>query len=914
MNRVDEAMQTKELHLSIEYRVSEPGHRLCLCVANTCLSSEFEQERYPMSSLDGIIWHCKLILPSDLTELSYNYILCDSKRAILRRESPKLAHFLCLKGFESETSFETIDSWIDPLVETSFSNSAFLQVFYPHSVEPLSVSSRRAKCRYVFQCYCATLTRSSRLFLCGSVESLGKWDSHKAVPMSYIGKGYWACAIDAEDLVANVEYKYFISNEKVNNPNWELGENRQIPKHKKAEGVELLFIHSQIQYHPADRPRFAGTVIPLFAIRSEEDWGIGDFSSLERLIDWAALTKQSYIQLLPINDCTFYRDQRDSYPYKAISVMALHPIYVAPNPLLQALPEKVKTGFLNRASQLRALNRLDYPAVLTLKEELLKHSFEAVGDLSLATEAYQTFYSRNQDWLRPYALFCTLRDSKPGLELEEWHEFSYDKEAIDTLSRLPQYQDSINYYCYVQFVLHEQLLGLSQQASTKHVVLKGDIPIGISPNSVDLWLYPQLFDPGQHAGAPPDDFSREGQNWGFPCYQWQAMEQDNFDWWCKRLKHMSQYFHAYRIDHILGFFRIWQIPSDQCSGLLGQFNPSLPLSQSEIEEYGLGFDPELACKAMVHQDDMQLIWGEGYSQLCPDYIQLQSNGYYCLQPAYQSQRAIAAIDSSLLPDGEKSKQGLMRMASELLFLPDQSLPHHYHPRIQLQKSLRFARINSHEQELLLNLSHDYFYRRNDALWMNSAIERLRPLISSTELQVCAEDLGMIPASVPKVLVQLQLLSLELERMPKVDSVEFSNPDQFPYLSVATTSTHDMPSLRQWYEMDIERTERYVHSQLNHGKVTDRCTPNTATQILSRLLASPSMLAIIPLSDWMAISSELQALQMPEDEQINRPENPSHYWDYRIPLTIEALIDSYPSFNGKVAALISESGRAKDTGT
>lgn len=902
-------MQTKELHISIEYRVSQPGQSLCLCVANSSLRSEFEQELYPLSSYDGISWHGKLILPSDLSELSYNYILCDSKQAVLRRESPALAHFLCLKGFESVTSIETIDSWIDPLVETSFSNSAFLQVFYPHSVEPLSVSSRSAQCRYVFQCYCATLASSSRLFLCGSVESLGKWDLQKAIPMSYIGKGYWACTIDADDLVANVEYKFIISSEKLHNPIWEIGDNRHIPKHRKSGGVELLFIHSQIRCHPADRPKFAGTVIPLFAIRSEEDWGIGDFSSLERFIDWAALTNQNYIQLLPINDCTFYRDQRDSYPYKAISVMALHPIYVAPNPLLRALPEKAKTDYINRASQLRALNRVNYPAVLALKEELLKHSFEAVGDLSLATEAFQTFYSRHQDWLRPYALFCTLRDSKPGLELEEWQEFSYDKVAIDSLSRLPQYQDSINYYCYVQFVLHEQLIGLSHRASSKHVVLKGDIPIGISPNSVDLWLYPQLFDPSQHAGAPPDDFSREGQNWGFPCYQWQAMAQDNFDWWCRRLKHMSQYFHAYRVDHILGFFRIWQIPSDQCSGMLGQFKPSLPFSQGEIEEYGLSFDPELACMAMVHRDDMHLLLGVGYAQLCPKYIYLHSNGYYCLQPPYQSQRAIAAIDSSLLPDGEKSKQGLMQMASETLFLPDQSLPHHYHPRIQLQKSLRFARMISQEQELLLKLSDDYFYRRNDALWMNSAIERLRPLICSTELQVCAEDLGMIPASVPLVLEQLQLLSLELERMPKVDSIEFSDPDQFPYLSVATTSTHDMPSLRQWYEMDVERTERYLRSRFNLSEVSDRCTPNIATQILSRLLASLSMLAIIPLSDWMAISGELQALQSPEEEQINHPENPSHCWDYRIPLSVEALIDSFPSFNNKVATLICESGRA-----
>ena len=157
----------------------------------------------------------------------------------------------------------------------------------------------------------------------------------------------------------------------------------------------------------------------------------------------------------------------------------------------------------------------------------------------------------------------------------------------------------ISIYYFIQFHLHLQLLEATNYARANGVVLKGDIPIGISRNSVEAWTEPHYFNLNGQAGAPPDDFSVNGQNWGFPTYNWEVMEQDDYSWWMKRFRKMSEYFDAYRIDHILGFFRIWEIPMHAVHGLLGQFVPSLPMSREEIESYGLPFREEFDTQRKV---------------------------------------------------------------------------------------------------------------------------------------------------------------------------------------------------------------------------------------------------------------------------------------------------------------------------
>ena len=305
-----------------------------------------------------------------------------------------------------------------------------------------------------------------------------------------------------------------------------------------------------------DQPGFrgAGTAIPVFSLRSQGDFGIGEFRDLRPLVDWAAATGQTVIQLLPVNDTTRRGGWEDSYPYSPVSSFALHPLYIH----LQDLGIRETADFKRQQAALNALPELDYPAVFKAKTALLRKAWAQRGSKDLQSDAYRNFAAENAFWLDEYADFCAERDG-----------FDAD------------------FYRWVQYHLDKQFAEEVAYARAKGVFFKGDLPIGVSADSSDARFHPKLFNLDSCAGAPPDFFSAEGQNWGFPTYNWETMARDGYAWWKRRLLKMSQYFDAFRIDHILGFFRIWEIPVREKSGKMGHFNPSLPYTKEEIQAMGL---------------------------------------------------------------------------------------------------------------------------------------------------------------------------------------------------------------------------------------------------------------------------------------------------------------------------------------
>ena len=300
--------------------------------------------------------------------------------------------------------------------------------------------------------------------------------------------------------------------------------------------------------------RGAGTAIPVFSLRSADDFGIGEFRDLRPLVDWAAATHQSVIQLLPVNDTTRKGQWADSYPYSPISTFALHPLYIR----LQDIGIKADAAFKKKQAALNALPELDYPKVFKAKMAYIRQAFEARGAKDMASAAYKKFVKENAAWLPEYSEFCARRDK---LEPE--------------------------YYCWMQFHLDKQFCEEVDYARAKGISFKGDLPIGVSADSAEAYWHPELFNLDSSTGAPPDFFSTDGQNWGFPTYNWEEMAKDDFAWWKARLRKMSRYFDAFRIDHILGFFRIWEIPTEYKSGMMGHFNPALPYSPEEISALGL---------------------------------------------------------------------------------------------------------------------------------------------------------------------------------------------------------------------------------------------------------------------------------------------------------------------------------------
>ena len=670
-------------------------------------------------------------------------------------------------------------------------------------------------------------------------------------PMKYGSGNIWSAEIAGLEAGKSIEYRYELHSGGVcRRSEWE-SHTVALPQRKRAVEVydswndvprelplhSAPFIDGVFRTEAGKQWKGAGTAIPVFSLRSEAGFGIGEFHDLKLLADWAAATGQKIIQILPVNDTTMTKTKADSYPYNANSSFALHPQFIH-------LPEagvEEDEEYLRLKAELNALPAVDYERVNDEKHRLLRKAFDRKWSGVSRTKAYRTFVKENAEWLIPYAAFCGLRDEFGTADFSLWKtadaDFSsYDEAAVAAC--LAKHRKDADYYCFVQYHLDRQLSEARDYARSKGVIFKGDLPIGVSRTSADAWVNRRLFNMDSSAGAPPDAFSAEGQNWGLPTYNWDEMSKDGYAWWRGRLRMMARYFDAFRIDHLLGFFRIWEIPAGEESGLMGHFSPALPYSSDELSR--MGFE---------------------------------------------------------LPSG----------GADVLFLEDPHRKGWWHPRISAQSTTAYSHLNDGMKHVFDGLYNDFFYRRHNAFWKESAMKKLAPLLSETGMLVCGEDLGMIPACVPEVMSEYQILSLEIYRMPKAVGELFADPARYPYYSVCTTSTHDMSPLRAWWNEDRQMTRRFWNESLHRGgDAPQACTPEISAGIIRMHLDSPAMLTILPLQDWLSMDGGLRFAD-PSQERINVPAIPRYYWRYRMHLTLENLL-SQENFNSRIREMISSSGR------
>ncbi|MDO4496532.1 MAG: 4-alpha-glucanotransferase [Bacteroidales bacterium] len=675
-----------------------------------------------------------------------------------------------------------------------------------------------------------------------------------------------------------------------------------------------------------DPRRVAGVAVPVFSLRSEGSFGVGDFGDLKALIDWAVATKQTAVQILPINDTTITNTWTDSYPYNSISIYAFHPQYIDVRQLPPLNDLQKAAEYEAKRRELNALTQIDYEAVNTAKRAYLREIFNQEGKKVLASAGFKTF-AENNDWLKPYAAYSVLRDQYNDADFSHWPKFqTYNAEEIEKeiFAAGSENLKNAQFYMYIQYVLHTQLLAASAYARQNNVILKGDIPIGISRASVEAWVEPFYFNMNGSAGAPPDPFSANGQNWGFPTYNWDAMQKDGLQWWVKRFRKMQEYFSAYRIDHILGFFRIWEIPTHSVHGLLGQFAPSLPMSPEEIGSYGLGFQKEFMTEPFINDDLLEQRFGmlrhymteepgcwdglDPVEYVKKTFLDHKEHDMWTMKPQFATQRQVEGFFSGKKKQRNLDmKETLYSIISNVLFVEDHRRKGFYHPRISAQLDYTYTRLQGWEKDAFNRLYVDYFYRRHNQFWYEQAMQKLPKLIDATQMIVCGEDLGMVPDCVPWVMNQLQILSLEIQRMPKNPEDTFGHTQWYPVNSVCTTGTHDTETLRQWWEMDHDLTKKFYYDELHESGIcpmvasTDNCA-----HVVFDHLASPSLLCILPLQDWLAIDADLR-LPDANAERINIPANPRHYWRYRMHLTIEQLIEA-ENFNNRVASMICAAGR------
>ena len=655
----------------------------------------------------------------------------------------------------------------------------------------------------------------------------------------------------------------------------------------------------------------AGVAVPIFSLRSEGSFGVGDFGDLKQMIDWAAKTRQKMVQILPIYDTTITKTWTDSYPYNSISIYAIHPMYADLRQMGELKDAKKQASFNKLREKLNKLPQIDYEAVNNAKWEYYKLLFKQDGEATMKSIEFTTFFLNNQNWLVPYAAFSYLRDKYGTPNFREWPKYQeYNAQEIANLcSSDSKIFPEIAIYYFIQYHLDRQLAAASKHARKQGVVLKGDIPIGISRNSVEAWTEPYYFNLNGQAGAPPDDFSVNGQNWGFPTYNWDVMERDNYAWWMKRFRKMSEYFDAYRIDHILGFFRIWEMPSHAVHGLLGQFVPSLPMTKEEIESFGLRFNEDFFTKPYIHERFLRDIFGEHTEYVKQTFLK-PTDAYeiYSMKSEFATQRQVEAYFIGKTDENSvKIREGLYSLISDVLFLRDRQDANRFHPRISVQNDYIFQTLSNEEKQAFTNLYNHYYYQRHNDFWREQAMKKLPQLTQCTNMLVCGEDLGMIPDCVPSVMNDLRILSLEIQRMPKDLGTEFGNPAHYPYRSVCTVSTHDMSTLRGWWEEDPQITQRYYNLVMGKkGFAPSTATPQICEEIISAHLQGKSMLCVPSLQDWLSIDGNVR-LPDGQDERINIPAIVKHYWRYRMHLTLEDLLQS-DILNDKIINLIEKSGR------
>jgi putative 4-alpha-glucanotransferase len=690
---------------------------------------------------------------------------------------------------------------------------------------------------------------------------------------------------------------------------WENCNNRTIELPSMEEGDAIIYELDEA-YFTLPTMRVAGTLVPLFSLRSDDSFGVGDFGDLKKMIDWVSSTQQKALQILPINDTTITHTWTDSYPYSCISIFALHPQYVNLN-LLPALKDKIqRERFENERKKLNALPQIDYERVNELKLAYLKLIFEQEGKDTIASKEYKKFFTENESWLVPYAQYSMLRDKYGTAEFAKWPDHNqWDEAERKQLSTSgSKAYKSVEFYYYVQFILSSQLKAVHEYAISKHVILKGDIPIGVNRNGCDVWMEPRYFNLNGQAGAPPDDFSVNGQNWGFPTYNWDAMIADGCKWWLHRFQNMANYFDAYRIDHVLGFFRIWEIPANAVHGLLGQFAPALGMTREEVEGYGLRWQEELFTEPFITDWVLDRIFREHTNEVRDKYIEKTWGNRYKMRPEYDTQRKVEAAFKGKETDKDIwIRDGLYALISDVLFVRDHKDPNKFHPRISVQMDFIYESLYDCDKNAFNTLYNDYFYRRNNQYWYQEAMKKLPKLVNATRMLVCAEDLGMVPDCVAWVMNELRILSLEIQSMPKDPHVRFGHLGSNPYRSVCTISTHDMATLRQWWDEDWNRAQEFYNTMLHQGGPAPHPMPGwLAKDIVERHLTSPSMLCILSIQDWMSIDEHLRLVNA-DAERINIPANPKHYWRYRMHVSIEQLMKN-EDFNNTITELILRSGR------
>lgn len=886
--------------MKIQFKVnfdSVFGQNIYLTGSSKELGAWDKKKAIALNYIENGQWSITLKLQSKSFE--YFYFIQDDRNNSITEEWAK-------RQFELPSPRNKIvfnDSWYYPSLPEFNLNTEFFQ----HIGENLPSHSFKKSKKYthLFQINFRPLHPNEVVCLTGNTQELGHWNENKAVEMHYTDNGKWIVALDLSETDRFFSYKYLIKNKESNALKYfEEGENRMA---QPAQDDEFVVYHDAGFQQPAHKKwRGSGVAVPVFSLRSENGLGVGEFLDLIDFGKWAKSAGFSMIQILPIHDTTAKKDWTDSYPYAAISVYALHPMYLNLNELKFDLNAKEQKLIKEKTKALNKLASVDYEKVNDFKISFLQAYFKRNFDVILKDKSFLKFLKDNEAWVKPYAVFSVFRDKNNTADFTQWKTNSKATKAVltRTFKTKSKDYDAAMFYVFVQWQLHEQLSQAVDALHAMNLTLKGDLPIGIYRHSVDAWWNPDLFHMDQQAGAPPDDFAVLGQNWEFPTYHWPRMKEDNFAWWKSRFQFMSRYFDAFRIDHILGFFRIWQIPLSATQGILGRFEPAIAIGLDEIRQRGIDLELNRLIHPYVHYDLLRLYFGDETDKVVNQYFKFTNDfGELAFKKTYDTQRKI----KNQLGENHPHLERLLEIAANVLFIKEDGDEVKLHPRYGLYQTNNFKWLPKDTQDKLYALYLDYFYHRQEEFWRAEGLEKLPALKQATNMLTCGEDLGMVPKVVPQTLNDLAILSLQVQRMPSEETIKFSNPHNAPYLSVVSPSSHDTSTLRQWWQENQKESQYFYHHLMGkQGEAPSELSTELLSIIIDQHLYSPAMLSVIPIQEFLGIDEDLRNPNM-DIERINVPANFPHYWQYRMHINISDLIEN-KDFTERLKAKHQDAGR------
>ena len=651
-----------------------------------------------------------------------------------------------------------------------------------------------------------------------------------------------------------------------------------------------------------------GVAVPVSALYTQKSCGVGEFSDLIPFADFCKKTGLHIIQLLPVNDTG-----TDSSPYNALSAFALHPLYICLDDIPEARAfkaeiKKVRTSFEPRTPA----DRFRYRDILHEKNVLLHAIFNKaeVQIIADAQDGELAEWIKENSWIIEYAVFKNIKRQNYHASWKDWKECagmrSPSTVKITAAWNNPVLKREHLFYAWVQMHLHRQLRKAVTYCTDNGILVKGDIPILMNEDSVEVWAHPEYFRSDLRAGSPPDGDNPTGQNWGFPIYNWVNLKATGYRWWKGRLRHASQYYHAYRLDHILGFFRIWAIAEGETTGLLGKPIPYAEITIKDLKKAGFSkerirwmAEPHINTDIVQHAVNGDYLYAHGLLRKVADRIGTEE--LWLFKGEIQSEADIQRC--GLPPEVETALR--QKWTDRMLVKAGKDLHGAaVYTAAYLYRNTTAWRTLSEDEQRLFSLLVEEKEALQNRLWETQAEDILSELCASVNMQPCAEDLGAKPAALPKVLEKLHILSLRVfrwEREWAKSGCPFIPLQEYPKEAVAVTSVHDSSTMREWWDQESSYEDMLLFFDALHidDKIRKTLCPiegekpayttDVAAALLSALVKVPSVFAIFPIQDWLGLMVDEIPTVKAQDERINVPGTViESNWTYRLPLPIETL--------------------------